>query len=915
MTEDKAHNFYIGTPVGLFHYDRKTKSFTRLTYTFPGKNEQAKFGFDALYYDHKGFLYAGSGSYGLFIYNEHSKQLSHYNLDPARPDSWENRRLNTVSSFAAHAADNTKLWVGTFHGIYLFDKIKKTFTQNFEVINPAHYLIKPDSSAIPEHYDIQQMDIPDDSTIWFNCWTAGFGKYNTRTGKVKMFLHGARLKTPNRYIGYIIHRFAKLYPGKYLIGIYDYKIALFDCQTEEVQYFSVTNNDYTEEQTSFATNDRQGNIWLLQRGLLYTVIPDHIQLQTVKVLHFNKIDFPRLHGIYFDRATNYYYGAFYHDAGVNVFDTNFNLIKTIPVPLINNIYTYNSGLALRISKDGNDRFWTAGPENYVLTKGAQKFEPVEKIFPSLSWMKTKAEFTDVVTTNNGDILYKNSDGVVYHIRHQTLEVDTINPPAIKAGAMEIKPSSSWYDAKRNFIYLVSRTGIARHNLATGQTSIVYNSSLFGNLTFSTGVCSPALDGGGNIWLMIPQYGIRIINPETLYCEDSIPYGTRGLMRGYYTTITGAEKPFMLLRSHNGIVVYDYVKQQSYLFDQDNGLSSPDNISLLYCNGQMLIGQTGSFEHFKLSGLKNYSPELQFRLNSIVSDTSLVYLNSGNTSATTIRLPHYQNSLSLSFSAKEFIFPERIEYAYQLSGIDNDWKYTNYFNRKINYTKLSPGKYVFRIKAQLEGGNWRVVPVEYTIIIIPAWWQTTLFKVVCIFFAALVVFYLIRLRIQAVRKRERLKANHEKELLELEAKALRAQMNPHFIFNFMNSIKSLIQHHEEEKSVRYLTTFSKLICTLFNNANKKEISLYDEIETCKLYLQLEAMRFDTKFSYAVKVEENLDLKSVQVPALIIQPFIENAIWHGIVPKREGGHVELAVTKKDNAVEISINDNGIGRESSK
>ena len=122
------------------------------------------------------------------------------------------------------------------------------------------------------------------------------------------------------------------------------------------------------------------------------------------------------------------------------------------------------------------------------------------------------------------------------------------------------------------------------------------------------------------------------------------------------------------------------------------------------------------------------------------------------------------------------------------------------------------------------------------------------------------------------------------MLELEAKALRAQMNPHFIFNCLNSIKSLIQQHEEEKSVTYLTTFSKLIRTLFNNADKKEISLYDEIETCKLYLQLEAMRFDTKFSYSVNVDENIDLKSIQVPALIIQPFIENAIWHGIVPRR-------------------------------
>jgi len=126
---------------------------------------------------------------------------------------------------------------------------------------------------------------------------------------------------------------------------------------------------------------------------------------------------------------------------------------------------------------------------------------------------------------------------------------------------------------------------------------------------------------------------------------------------------------------------------------------------------------------------------------------------------------------------------------------------------------------------------------------------------------------------------------------------------------------LIQQHEEEKSVNYLTTFSKLIRTLFNNAEKKEISLYDEIETCKLYLQLEAMRFDTRFSYDVHVDENLDLKSFEVPALIIQPFIENAIWHGIVPKGEGGHIDLSVIRKVNSVEIIIDDNGIGREASK
>jgi len=162
--------------------------------------------------------------------------------------------------------------------------------------------------------------------------------------------------------------------------------------------------------------------------------------------------------------------------------------------------------------------------------------------------------------------------------------------------------------------------------------------------------------------------------------------------------------------------------------------------------------------------------------------------------------------------------------------------------------------------------------------------------------------------------EKEKAAREKELLELEAKALRAQMNPHFIFNCLNSIKSLMQEREMDKGVTYLTMFSKLIRTLFNNADKKEISLYDEIETCKLYLQLESMRFDSRFSYSVNIDEKIDLKSVQIPALIIQPFIENAIWHGIIPKANGGHIDLLVNQKNESVEVIIDDDGVGRAAS-
>ena len=187
--------------------------------------------------------------------------------------------------------------------------------------------------------------------------------------------------------------------------------------------------------------------------------------------------------------------------------------------------------------------------------------------------------------------------------------------------------------------------------------------------------------------------------------------------------------------------------------------------------------------------------------------------------------------------------------------------------------------------------------------------------VIILFYIWTLFYFLFHFLRNVRVEVQKKADTKIRILELEAHALRAQMNPHFVFNCLNSIKSLIQDDQKDKSVTYLTTFSRLIRTLFNNADKKEISLYDEIETCKLYLELEAMRFDTKFSCAVNIDEDIDLKSIHVPALIIQPFIENAIWHGIMPKGTGGHVLVDVSMNNGTIEVAIDDNGIGREASK
>lgn len=917
MEEDARHNFYIGTPTGFYYYNRQIRSYTQISYSYLDTHKQFSSGIYTLYLDKNGMVYGGTGNGGMFMYNPNNKQVSHYNLDESKPDSWQNRLLNTVSCFAAHATDSNKLWVGTFNGIHLFDKRDKKFSQNFEIITDISHKYNPNFTKGSNLIDVQRMDVANDSTIWFNSWAGGFAKYNPQSGKtIIVFGRDALYKAKDVYYGFIIPKFVRLSMGKYLLGIYNGKTAIYNTQTSQATYFNITKNDYAEEETRFVTKDRKDNIWLLQRGFLYVSIPEQLRLERIDVANHTDFNYskPKIRGIFFDTGRKQFLAAFLSSVGIHVYDSNFSQQSVLPTSLVNNYYNYRSSIDNKVTKDGNGRTWTVGWKINIMMPGSEKFGPIEKILPTLAWLGKEDSFLDINETRDGNILLKRKDGVIFHINYATLAVDTIRCPVIKDSGATFRNASVFYDDKQDMVYLNSNNGIAQFNLVNKRMKIIPAVSLIGSFKANAGACTPTLDAEKRLWLLIPQYGIRIIDPVSLNCIDSIQYNTKGLMQDSYTDIVGGSDHYVLLRSLSGIVVYDYRKKQSFLFDHSNGLSSPDNKSFLYSHGHLIVGHSGHFEYYKLANLDNYTSVITPYLNTVLADTTAVYVRTGFEKEQTIRLLYYQNTLTFSFSAPEFFFPERIEYAYLLEPIEKTWHFTNYFNRRIIYTKLAPGKYKFLLKSQIKGGNWGTKPVEYTIIIEPAWWQKTWFKLLCFILATALIIYSVRKRIQFIRKTEQQKSKHEKELLELESKALRAQMNPHFIFNCLNSIKSLIQQNENEKSVIYLTTFSKLIRTLLNNADKKEISLFDEIETCKLYLQLEVMRFDTKFSFTVHVDPGIDLKSIQVPALIIQPFIENAIWHGIVPRDCSGRVSLRVEKENEVIEVVIDDDGIGRECS-
>jgi LytS/YehU family sensor histidine kinase len=174
------------------------------------------------------------------------------------------------------------------------------------------------------------------------------------------------------------------------------------------------------------------------------------------------------------------------------------------------------------------------------------------------------------------------------------------------------------------------------------------------------------------------------------------------------------------------------------------------------------------------------------------------------------------------------------------------------------------------------------------------------------------FFIWRAGILARKKRETL--DMQMQYARLEDKALRAQMNPHFIFNSLNSIKLLVQENENNKAIYYLTTFTRLLRNVLENADKNTIRLFDELETCKLYLQLENLRFNNEIQCHFSIDPALDLKTIDVPTLVLQPFIENAIWHGLMPKTGDRQLNISIKAEEDHVVCLIDDNGIGRDAS-
>ena len=271
------------------------------------------------------------------------------------------------------------------------------------------------------------------------------------------------------------------------------------------------------------------------------------------------------------------------------------------------------------------------------------------------------------------------------------------------------------------------------------------------------------------------------------------------------------------------------------------------------------------------------------------------------------LEYDQNDISISFSGADLtgyypLFEYRVNEA--------AWQKTDKNNIEL---RLASGKYDIQIRGMKRDGTPSSQTESISIYIKTPFWQSGIFWTVMVISFFIISFFILETRNKQKRKAEVEKVITEKKLTELEMQALKAQINPHFVFNCLNSIKGFIFDRDYKQADKYLDKFADLMRSTIDNSDASIISLQNEISYLDNYLQLEKLRFEDKFNYAIAVQEDIDKEQVFVPAMLLQPYVENAIRHGMrFLENKKGQIHINVKKENNFIVCEIDDNGIGRE---
>jgi ligand-binding sensor domain-containing protein len=516
------------------------------------------------------------------------------------------------------------------------------------------------------------------------------------------------------------------------------------------------------------------------------------------------------------------------------------------------------------------------------------------------------------------VLYRDSDGVIWVGTENGLNRIDPDDELIKVYRHDPADKKSISD---NRIYDILEDRNGKIWFATLNGLNVYNKITDDFYSFKDTAANGANrffslfeDSEGNFWIGSRGGGLILFDRHNhsfkSYTTDD------GLPNNLVYKILEDEDKNLWMSANRGIAMFDKKNETFINFDVTDGLQSNEfnaQAALKTLDGKMLFGGMRGFNVFDPEAIKMNTSRPDIIITSFkkFNRPQPGQLLNGDT----ILLKHDENFFSFEFSALDFTNALRSKYAYILENHSREWTYVDGRKHFAEYTNVNPGKYIFKVIGSNNNGIWNREGVSVTIIVKAPWYETTLFR---IFAAAAFIFLLwffIYSRIQRGKRKtemEKKVLQIEKQLFDIQQKALRLQMNPHFIFNSLNSIQSFVLANQTDQAVTYLSRFSQLMRLMLNNSLESIIPLSDELDALKYYLELEMLRFENKFAYEIVIDPQVDEEFTGVPPMIFQPYVENAIIHGLINKKTKGHIKIEIQNFQEGIRCIITDDGIGRK---
>jgi ligand-binding sensor domain-containing protein len=874
---------WIGTPEGLYSLEEKTGKFTRYA---NNPEDSASLSCDVvykIYEDRQGVLWIATGSPwgsrhffnsscgGLNKFNRQKGTFTQYKHDPHNPQSLIN---NQVRAILEDSKGN--FWIGTQgDGLHIMNRRNGTFERlTYDPSNPKKLSRPPMKLQIIDHIPFIIEDAA--GAIWIGTYLQGLTRYDPGIKEI------TRFKSETR------------------------------------------PNGFSDSTTWCAYRSRDGMLWIsTEEGSLFRIDPLASKFSYIRLKDFT--------------------WSFFEDPPGTLWmgKRNNGLIKldrrNANSPTVSNYFIArgrNIGVN-GICRADSGKYWVA------TFSGLYQFDPKSAVFVKSSIIDKKhnkdLKAISVVNDLTNNDLY--ITGIGFHVLNTRTNTLT----------------DFWHDRR-------DTTSIS------GDTLIVAVQDHLGNFWIGT------KDAGINYFDKSKKKFIHFLSDLTVYAAfvDATQTVWAGTERGLFkkeksadlfsqalpSTNDLANTPITALTGDNqgnvwavwsaGIFRINAYKKEFAIYGKKFGISDIDwstkSDAIQASDGKIFLGSSnGYYSFYPKDVINNVTPNII--LTGFKIDGRSVNLDNNGPLNTPIEeiqqiiLNHNQNIFSIDFAAIHFSDPENNIHQYMLEGYENAWRDVG-VEKTAYYFNIPPGHYTFRIKANTSYGTNSAKSVK--IIVLPPWWQTwwayCLYGLlaICTVWAftswrtgmlkkenvlleekvAVRTRELLTTQSQLIAEKEaKLIADFNQKFSESELKALRAQMNPHFVFNILNTIESYALDNNKEAASLMIQKFSRLTRMVLENSMNQMVPIKNDLKALQLYIELEQMRYANKFFVKYNIDREMLEEDYFIPPMIIQPFVENAILHGLRNKpNNNGVLNVSARLHDSYIVVAVEDNGIGRTKS-